>query len=357
MVVVAGKDPLGRHSQGGIELDGRLSEALLESIFDPNSPGHDGAVIIEKNRVTKFGCHLPLSSRIMETEQLGTRHSAALGLSERSDALCIVVSEERGTISVAHGATLEELHDSSELHAALERCYLERFPKQRQRKWRDWVRENSHEKAVAILLSCGLWFVFVFQTGTLRRDFIVPIEYRNLASDWVIKEPKPKEATITLLGRARAFDLLDVRTLNITLDMSGIREGAQERALSRNLVNRPSILSVVAVEPEKITLVASQLIPFNMPVKVQTHGSVANGLELVEIEVSPESIPMKVLGKPPSGPLNVLTEPIALTEITETSVLTPKLIPPDAAQFADLKPPKVEVKIVVRKKVAGKKNN
>jgi YbbR domain-containing protein len=101
--------------------------------------------------------------------------------------------------------------------------------------------------------------VFVYQTGTVRRDFVVPIEYRTVASDWTIEEPKSKEATVTLLGRAAAFDLLDPRTLKITVDMSTMKEGRQEVVLSEDLVRRPSALSVVTVEPRKITLTVSRL--------------------------------------------------------------------------------------------------
>ena len=102
MIVLQGNDPLERHINGGTNLDGIVSEPLLESLFDPHSIGHDGAVIIDGNRVTKFGCHLPLSMNTSKYENIGLRHTAALGLAERSDAICIVVSEERGTISLAY---------------------------------------------------------------------------------------------------------------------------------------------------------------------------------------------------------------------------------------------------------------
>ncbi len=347
LVVIRGKDPLGRHLEGGIDLDGRLSKALLESLFDPHSIGHDGAVVIEQGRLTRFGCHLPLSVDMKKLGNLGTRHSAALGLAERSDALCIVVSEERGTISLAQQERLREVKDPSKLQVALERFYLEKFPKRSERTWRHWVRENSREKALAVALACALWLVFVFETGTVRRDFVVPIEYRNLASDWVIEEPKPKEATITLLGRARAFDLLDVRTLKVTLDMSTIKDGAQQVELSSDMVRRPSSLSVLGIEPDKIKLIAYQMIPFNLPVKVQTVGRVGNAPAGVKITVSPESVPVLVPSKLSSGTLKVMTEPIDLSKITETAKLTPKLILPEDARFADDKTPDVSVTIEV----------
>lgn len=349
LIVIRGIDPLDRHLDCGLELDGRLSEPLLESIFDPHSLGHDGAAIIEQGRVTKFGCHLPLSTNTKELGNRGTRHSAALGLAERSDALCIAVSEERGTVTLAHGETLRELKDPSKLQAVLERFYLEKFPLPSQGTRRHWITENPREKAIAIFLSCALWFIFVFQTGTIRRDFVVPIEYRNLASSWVIEEPYPKEATITLLGRARAFDLLDRAALKITVDMSHIKDGGQDIALSTRSVYRPSSLSVVAIEPEEIRIKAYQLATVDLPVEVQRYGTLPGNLRLVEIEASPAVIPVIVPKRTPTASLRVLTTPIDLRKITETTTITPELIFPDEAKFPGQRQPEVEVRIEVSK--------
>ena len=101
LIVIKGKDTIVRHLEGGIDLNGELSEVILKSIFDPASPGHDGAIVIENGKVMQFGCQLPLSKDFQKLHRTGTRHAAALGLAELTDALCLVVSEERGTISVA----------------------------------------------------------------------------------------------------------------------------------------------------------------------------------------------------------------------------------------------------------------
>ena len=82
LIVLQGTDPLERHINGGTSLDGLVSEPLLESLFDPHSIGHDGAVIINGNRITKFGCHLPLSINTSKYGNIGLRHTAALGLAE-----------------------------------------------------------------------------------------------------------------------------------------------------------------------------------------------------------------------------------------------------------------------------------
>jgi len=128
LIVLQGNDPLERHINGGTNLDGLVSESLLESLFDPHSIGHDGAVIIKGERVTNFGCHLPLSINTSKYTNIGLRHMAALGLSERSDAMCIVVSEERGTISLAYMEELTVVPSVASLHETLEQFYVRNTP-------------------------------------------------------------------------------------------------------------------------------------------------------------------------------------------------------------------------------------
>src|SRR5439155_24180703 len=132
LVVIRGNDPLERHITGGIPLDGKLSGPLLKSIFDPHSPGHDGAVLVEQDCITRFAAHLPLSKNLTQLANGGTPHSAALGSAELTDALCIVVSEERGTISVARDGKLREVENLQQLGAAIDSFMRTKFPSTRQ---------------------------------------------------------------------------------------------------------------------------------------------------------------------------------------------------------------------------------
>ena len=119
LIIVPGQELIERHTRGGNILDGIVTSPLLESIFDPASPGHDGAVIINKDRISKFGIHLPLSQNLKQIKERGTRHSAAIGISERSDVLAIIVSEERGEISIAKHGKMKVLKDTQELEKHL----------------------------------------------------------------------------------------------------------------------------------------------------------------------------------------------------------------------------------------------
>lgn len=107
LIVFSRDNPLEEYRKTGTRIDAQLSDPLLRNIFFHNSPLHDGAVIVTDGRIDCAGCVLPLSANPRIPKQLGTRHHAAVGMSEVSDAVVVVVSEETGTISVAVGGMLK----------------------------------------------------------------------------------------------------------------------------------------------------------------------------------------------------------------------------------------------------------
>ena len=161
LVVLRGLDPLDRHVSGGWDLNGELSEALIKSIFDSHSLGHDGAFIVEEGRVSRFGVQLPLSKDLSRITNLGTRHSAALGLAERTDALILVVSEEAGTVSIARRGELKVVADLEDLQDAIEVFLIKLMPDHAQNWILRFFTENWREKLSAAAVSILLWFFFV----------------------------------------------------------------------------------------------------------------------------------------------------------------------------------------------------
>jgi diadenylate cyclase len=119
LMVVERQAGLGTYIESGIPLDAKLSYDLLLSIFRPGSTLHDGAVIIAESRVAAAGCFLPLSLNPMISKQLGTRHRAAIGITEDSDAVVVLVSEETGSISFAFGGAIETNLTPDELSGRL----------------------------------------------------------------------------------------------------------------------------------------------------------------------------------------------------------------------------------------------
>ena len=120
IVVVERQIGLRNYIEGGIPLDAQVTYDLLGSIFQPGSPLHDGAAIIQGDRIAAAACFLPLSVHPEVTKDLGTRHRAALGITEENDALAIVVSEESGGISIAIGGRLERALSAERLRPRLQ---------------------------------------------------------------------------------------------------------------------------------------------------------------------------------------------------------------------------------------------
>jgi len=161
LIVMRGRDPLDRHLEGGWDLHGDLSEALIESIFDSHSLGHDGALIIEGGRAMQFGVHLPLSKDFRKITHMGLRHTAALGLSERTDALALVVSEERGVISVARRGEFKTIENLQDLHQIVDSFLREIAPHPPQQIFLHFLRHNTLEKGLAGGMAILLWRFFV----------------------------------------------------------------------------------------------------------------------------------------------------------------------------------------------------
>lgn len=119
LIVIEQNVALGEYESTGINIDAAISSQLLVNIFEHNTPLHDGAVIIRNNRVVAATCYLPLTGRNDLNKDLGTRHRAAVGISEVSDSMTLVVSEENGTISVAQAGVLYRNLDAESLRKQL----------------------------------------------------------------------------------------------------------------------------------------------------------------------------------------------------------------------------------------------
>lgn len=121
LIVIERNVSLKEIERTGIEINGLVSSQLLINIFEHNTPLHDGAVVVRGNRVTAATCYLPLSDSMTISKDLGTRHRAAVGISEVTDSMTIVVSEETGRVSLVEGGRLQKVSDAETLRGALAR--------------------------------------------------------------------------------------------------------------------------------------------------------------------------------------------------------------------------------------------
>jgi diadenylate cyclase len=114
--------------ESGTHLDAEMSQELLTAIFHPTSPLHDGAVVVQHHRIASAQVFLPLSMSKDIARYFGTRHRAALGLSEETDAVVLVISEERGTVSIVLGGALTPVADTNELRERLQEIFAPEEP-------------------------------------------------------------------------------------------------------------------------------------------------------------------------------------------------------------------------------------
>ncbi|TBR23515.1 hypothetical protein EPO15_05890 [bacterium] len=258
LVVLHGLDPLERHLEGGWSLGGELSEPLLKSIFDFHSEGHDGAVIIEGERASRFGVRLPLSKSTAKLAGLGTRHAAALGLAELTDALCIVVSEERGTISAAEGGRLEPLDGVEALRARVARFRAENEPTPARDAAAEFFRKNGREKLIAGTAALVLWMVLVLGAKEWRQTFEVPVRLRNVPAGLGNPRLSPPVARLTLSGALGDFFWLDLAGLAVRVDASQLKEGVSTLPLAQHQAAHPPRLVLEELSPDFVSVTLSR---------------------------------------------------------------------------------------------------
>ncbi|MDP2677021.1 MAG: diadenylate cyclase [bacterium] len=350
LIVFPGNENIDRFLDGGKRVDGVISEELLESLFDPHSIGHDGAVIINKNRIARFGAHLPLSSNFKLIGRRGTRHSAALGISEHTDALAISVSEERGTISIAHNGKLKELGGIEELESSLKKFYKDIMPGSVGSLWGDIVKHHSYSKLLAIGSALIIWFFFSFQAETVQRSFSLPIVYRNLPERLFIEESEPREVMVTFVSRGQlAFERIDERLIGIAVDSKNFSEGRNIIVLSEDMIIHPSNFAVVEVVPSQITVQVKKFNSFNVSVKADTRGGIDSGYRISSIAITPDQVGILI----PDGtlaPESIITQPIDIAGLKETKTFSSHLVLPANMRFRDSVSPTVTVRVNIVKR-------
>lgn len=161
LIVIEGASDVASLVSGGIELNGYMSESIIKSIFDPHSQGHDGAIVISGDLIRRFACHLPLATEAAKISEFGTRHAAGLGIAERTDALCIVISEERGTVTVARAGDIAILENPAALAGVLREFYQSTEGFEAVGWTSGLFFRNLAPKFVSVCLAILLWILVV----------------------------------------------------------------------------------------------------------------------------------------------------------------------------------------------------
>jgi len=256
LIIFPGREQINRHLEGGNRLNGEISEPLLLSIFDKTSPGHDGATIIESNRIRKFAVHLPLAEQIEKVRHLGLRHRAALGLSERSDAFIIVVSEERGVISVVQNGKIMQMQDEAELRRRLLEFYKEKFPQLNLFNLSRWFVKNVLLLTISFIIALGIFSVVNSRFALVQRNFVVTPEFSNIPAEIIINDVSPQEVILTLKGRGSDFDVFKPESLRVLVDVGALfnitKAGWHRVSITDKEIESPFNLSVIKIDPLSI---------------------------------------------------------------------------------------------------------
>jgi len=254
LLVLPGRESAERHVEGGIELDGAVSVPLLLSLFDPNSPGHDGAAIVSGGRIARFGVHLPLSANLAALSSRGTRHAAGLGLVERCDAVVIVVSEERGSVSLGRAGHLFEVEASGLDRVLAAMLAEEPSPPSVASRARGWVRATWREAVAAIAVSVALWVAVVPGSTVTEAVVRVPVAVQDLPPGYVLEKVEPEAVEATVSGPRRSLLLAAPTDFELDLDAILVKLGRRRFEADAGDVKHPRGVSILSIRPDHVVL-------------------------------------------------------------------------------------------------------
>jgi uncharacterized protein (TIGR00159 family) len=350
IVVFPGKEPIQEWLSGGFSLDASPSIPLIMSIFDPNSPGHDGALIIENGKFTRFGVRLPISQSAKLPNELGTRHHAAMGLSEKSDALVIVVSEERGKISIFDNGKYRPVDDPERLVKSIlsqwkqASAYFFEFPEGRK------PRLVFFQMFVSLTLAVFFWSsLMVVQGEMLEKIVTVPVEYTTSPENLILVGDKQQEVRLHLAGSKSDLASIDPDQMSAKIDLSKAVAGKQTFLITSENMRLSRGIKLLDVVPSSVELTLAEIVEHEVTVKPQLVGKLPGGRKIQSIELKPAKL--KVLspaGNGQSKALTVMTTPIYLESISEDTKIYCKIIAPPAMHPSEKRWPDIEVTITVK---------
>jgi diadenylate cyclase len=251
LIIIERLDWVEEWLTGGVPLEGEPRLEIIMSIFQKESSLHDGAMLIRKGRVTRVSCYLPLSSADNLPTQWGTRHRAALGLSEKCDARVLVVSEERGEISLARNGEMVHIENVDDLSKAVQeaaqRPGIEGRPWSR--KLKQYLTHRWKLKLGILGLVSVFWLLLAGQQN-FEATLVIPVETRNLPPNLEIESPLDPTVRITVRGLRKDASTLDRRNVNVELDLSSARVGTRIYRLSRDHITLPNDrVNIVDIQP------------------------------------------------------------------------------------------------------------
>jgi diadenylate cyclase len=258
LIVVVRSNTVAELVSGGIMLESSLSPEILEAIFQKTSPVHDGAVIVRGDRIVRAAAVLPLTERERVPSYYGTRHRAAMGLSERCDALVVVVSEERGEVTLMEARRIIRIDDEPRLVEMLEKLCAQPAAAV-QSRLRQWLFSNVPVKLAALGLAAAIWSTSFLSSGTTVRTVGVPVQFVNVPAGMDISAPDRLEVQVR--GRAWLMDSVSLTLLRASFNLRGAHAGPMNLKVEARNLNLPPGVVMENVEPGRIKVSLSQRAP------------------------------------------------------------------------------------------------
>jgi uncharacterized protein (TIGR00159 family) len=343
LVAFQRREPLDEYLLHGVPLDAQVSSQLVASIFHNGTPLHDGAAVIRDGRLTQASCHLPLSLNAELPRYLGTRHRAGLGLTERSDAVVVIVSEERGDVSLALAGSLEKVESPEALSGKLHELLAATAPPQDRLSLRDRLVSNFWPKMITVGLVLISWLIITVRQGGVV-SVMAPIKFHNLPEDVILLKSSPEEVEVQL----NVFSSLisSPKQLDIVADinLAKVKEGGNTFPIRTDDFNLPLGVVVTGVNPSTVRVTADRKIQKLLKVKVRTVGKLPGRQRLRRIVAEPPA----VLVEGPAGVLEHLgeveSEPLDLSLLNQGGVVEkPVQRPAPQVRIIEQSPIKVRV--------------
>ena len=323
LIVLPGKEDLQEVLHSGIPWGGSVSKEMILSIFWHDNPVHDGAAVIKGDQVEEVGAVLPLSHRKDLPSYYGTRHRAAAGLAEASDALVIVVSEERGDVTVALGSRMKVIKRKEDL-ARMLRKHAGVSSKQG-----GYLSRQRLELGIAALASVvfitGVWFIFARGLDTLI-TFETPVEYMNRDPAIEISDTSVNAVRLHLSGSDALIKSIRPEQVKVRLDLSRSVVGPNTFSIAQKNISLPPGVFLKKVEPSSVTVILDHVKRKEVPVQIDWAGKLPEGLILSEARLDPEKIELIGGQKMLENISTVYTEQVSLSTIQKSGTMTVKLV-------------------------------
>jgi len=318
LIVFPGEDNLEEIIQKGIPWEGKISSEMILSIFWHDNPVHDGAIIISGDRILEVGTVLPLSRRKDLPSYFGTRHRAAAGLAESSDALVIVVSEERESVVVAKGSDLLEIKDVASL-ARLIREHTGETESSPSEEMPQRVRMVGAALVSIMLVAC-IWFSF-----TRGRDTIIgleiPVEYRNRKAKMEIIEASANTVRLQLSGSVSLIKNVRPEQVQVRLDLSNGVVGKNVYTITSKDVSLPRGIDVIAVKPQTVELTLDVFTRKRLPIQIDWVGKLNERLRLESARINPVDVEVEGSSLLLRDMSTIYTQKVPLENLRETGTM------------------------------------